>query len=53
MDMGWYNKGDEVIIMILGASEINYCKSILQLRLSVLGRWRDLQYIFAVVYEYT
>ena len=29
----------------------NYRKAILQLRTSVLGRLRDLQYIFAVIYE--
>ena len=35
---------------LLGASEITanlYCK----LRASVLGRFRDFQYVFAVIYE--
>ena len=46
-------KGREVALLIELTTGClrNYRKSIQQLRLSILGRLRDFQYIFAVIYE--
>ena len=38
-----------IFLILLGASE-NYRKSMLSLRISLLGRLHDLQYIFALIY---